>query len=92
MFCGNAEGEVIPPLLVYPQPKPSAYYPLIDSRKGTVIEYTEKGWMNGKTFLKFLKHFDQYACQERPVILLIDSVSSHIDLNIFTFFKEKVNS
>ncbi|XP_045177895.2 jerky protein homolog-like [Mercenaria mercenaria] len=89
MFCANAEGEVIPPFLVYPQPKPSAYDPLIGSRKGTAVEYTEKGWMNGKTFLKFLQHFDQYASQERPVLLLIDSVSSHIDLNIFTFAKEK---
>lgn len=89
MFCGNAEGDIIPPFLVYPSPQPTAYDPLINSRKGTVIDYTDKGWMNAKTFFKFLKHFDEYACQDRPVILLIDSVSSHIDLDVFTFAKDK---
>lgn len=87
MFCANAEGDVIPPFLVYPQPKPTAYDPLIGSRKGTVIEYTEKGWMNSKTFLEFLKHFNKYACSERPVILLVDSVSSHMSIEVFTFAK-----
>jgi hypothetical protein len=45
--------------------------------------------MNAKTFFKFLQHFDKYACPDRPVILLIDSVSSHIDLDVFTFAREK---
>ena len=89
MFCANAAGEVIPPFLVYPLPKPTAYDPLIGSRKGTAVYHTEKGWMNNQAFLNFLNHFDKHAGQERPVILLIDSVSSHIDLNIFTFAKEK---
>ena len=87
MFCANAEGDVIPPFLVYPQPKPTAYDPLIGSRNGTVIEYTEKGWMNSKTFLEFLKHFNKYACSKRPVILLVDSVSSHMSIEVFTFAK-----
>lgn len=81
MFCIN--------FVIYPQLKPTAYDPLISSRKGTAIHYTEKGWMNSKTFLKFLKHFHQYACQERLVLLIIDSVSSHIYLDVFTYAKEK---
>ena len=40
-------------------------------------------------FSKFIDHFDKHAGQERPVILLIDSVSSHINMDIFTKAKEK---
>ena len=89
MFCANAEGSVIPPFLIYPKPRPTAYDPLIGTRKGTVIEYTEKGWMNNDSFLEFLKHFDKYACPERPVILLIDNVSSHMSIEVFSFAKSK---
>lgn len=29
-------------------------------------------------------HFDKYAGQERPVVLLMDSVSSHLNMDIFS--------
>ena len=50
---------------------------------GSDIAYTKKGWMDAPTFEKFLDHFHKYAGEERPVLLLIDSVSSHISSEAF---------
>lgn len=50
---------------------------------GSDIAYTKKGWMDASIFEKFLDHFHRYAVEERPVLLLIDSVSSHISITAF---------
>ena len=39
--------------------------------------------MNNVTFRKFIEHFDKFAGPNRPVVLLFDSVSSHIDSDVF---------
>lgn len=85
MYCANAEGAVLPPFCVYPGPKPTAYDPLNGATRGTVIHYTRKGWMDSNTFSAFIDHFDENVSKaDRPVVLLIDSVSSHINMDIFT--------
>ena len=80
MFCCSAAGVIMPPFLVYPRPKPAGCNPLNGALPGTVIEYTKKGWMDAVTFLRFIDHFDQHAGTERPVLLILDSVSSHVDM------------
>ena len=84
IYCASGDGTLIPPQRVYPEPKPTAYDHLINATRGTVIEYSPKGWMNTAIFSSFLDHLDKYAGEERPVVLLIDSVSSHINLDLFT--------
>ena len=83
MYCANAEGQLMVPLFRFPEHKPSAYDPLTNSTRGSKIAYTPKGWMNSETFFKFIDHFDENAGKE-PVELLFDSVSSHINMEIFT--------
>ncbi|XP_071799787.1 uncharacterized protein [Asterias amurensis] len=85
MFCGSAEGALMPPFFVFPKPCPTAYDPLVGSARGSAVHYTKKGWMDSDTFLKFLDHFDRHAGPERPVILLIDSASCHIDVTTFDY-------
>lgn len=89
MFCGSASGQMMPPFLVYPEPKPRGYNPLSGSIDGTDLAYTKKGWMDRATFSKFIDHFDRYAGVERPVLLLFDSVSSHVDHDVFMKAKSK---
>ncbi|WAR25177.1 JERKL-like protein [Mya arenaria] len=89
MYCGRATGEMMPPFFVFPEPKPRSYNPLNGSLEGSAIAYTKKGWMDSKTFDKFIDHFDKYAGQERPVVLLIDSVGSHVDHTVFMHAKAK---
>ena len=85
MYCGSAEGQMMPPFYVYPNPKPKEYDPMAGSLRGSVVEYTPKGWMDGSTFRKFMEHFDKNCGEDRPVLLLIDSVSSHVSMETFSF-------
>lgn len=89
MYCGNASGQMMPPFFVYPEPKPRGYNPLTGAQEGSEIKYTKKGWMDAATFSLFIDHFDKFAGAERPVLLLIDSVSSHVDCSVFQKAKEK---
>ena len=89
MFCCSAAGVIMPPFLVYPRPKPAGCNPLNGALPGTVIEYTKKGWMDALTFVRFIDHFDQHAGTERPVLLILDSVSSHVDMAAFSRAAEK---
>ena len=88
LFCCNADGQMMPPFLVYPSPAPKGLNPLMGAMAGSVIEYTKKGWMDTNTFIKFIDHFDKYAGPERPVVLIVDSVSSHVDLGVFQKSRE----
>lgn len=89
MFCGSADGTIMPPYFVYPEPKPRGYNPLTGAMYGSDIAYTKKGWMDATTFQKFLDHFHLYAGTDRPVVLLIDSVSSHISMSAFELASQR---
>lgn len=82
MFCGAVDGSIIPPFIVYPQPKPKEYNPLTGGIENSEITYTQKGWMDAETFGQFIEHFDN-ARDQRSVLLLIDSVSSHVSMSGF---------
>jgi hypothetical protein len=89
MFCGAADGTMMPPFFVYPQPQPIGYNPLAGALDGSSIAYTTNGWMDPKTFHDFIKHVDKYAGTERPVVLLIDSASSHVNMSSFEYAKDR---
>ena len=89
MYCGSASGQMMPPFFVYPEPRPRGYNPLTGAQEGSDIAYTRKGWMDAATFSLFIDHFDKYAGEARPVLLLIDSVSSHVNCSVFEKAKEK---
>ena len=74
----------MPPFFVYPEPQPSAYDPLLKTIRGSKVAYTQKGWMDSRAFSQFIDHFDEFAGPERPVVLLFDSVSSHINIDTFS--------
>lgn len=89
MFCASADGAMLPPYFVYPTPPPRGYNPLTGAIENSAITYTSKGWMDSVAFQKFIQHFDKHCGTERPVILLIDSVSSHVNMNAFEDAKSK---
>ncbi|WAR03996.1 hypothetical protein MAR_010554 [Mya arenaria] len=62
---------------------PQGYNPLTGALYGSDTAYIKKGWMDASTFAKFLDNFHLHAGEERPVALLIDSVSSHIFMPAF---------
>ncbi|XP_062605485.1 uncharacterized protein LOC134267284 [Saccostrea cucullata] len=88
MYCANAEGTIIPPFFVFSKPKPASYDLLAGSHRQAHAEFTEKGWMDAETFRKFIKHLHNHAVKERPIVLLIDSVGSHVDMESFSMAKD----
>jgi len=85
MFCGAADGSMIPPFFVYPSPRPRGYTPLTGAMANSGITYTAKFWMDTVTFKSLMEHFDNHCVQERPVILLIESVGCHVNMSVFQF-------
>ena len=51
IFCGNAAGELLPPMVVY---KAKFVYNgwVNGSPKGSVSDCTDSGWFDGRTFKK----------------------------------------
>jgi hypothetical protein len=45
--------------------------------------------MDTATFSMFIDHFDKFAGTDRPVVLLMDSVSSNVDHTVFKKAKGK---
>ena len=74
----------MPTFFVYPEPKPTSYDPIIGAQRVSAVVYTKKGWMDSDAFCTFLDHFHMYAGDERPVVLLMDSVSSRLNMDIFS--------
>jgi len=89
MFCGSANGNMIPPFFIYPAPRPRGFNPLTGGIENSEITYTAKWWMDSCAFKKFLEHFSRHCGDERPILLLVDSVSSHVNLEAFEFAKSK---
>ena len=89
MYCAAANGYMLPPFIIYPEPKPRGFNSLTGSCESCEITYTKKGWMDTSTFKLFIDHFDKYAVKERPIVLLIDSVSSHVSMSVFDYSKSK---
>lgn len=70
MYCAAADGAMLPPFIIFPEPKPRDYNPLTGPAEGTEITYTKKSWMDGPTFQKFIEPttFNLHAVKERPIV------------------------
>lgn len=89
MYCAAANGYMLPPFIINPEPNPRGFNALTGSSEGCEITYTKKGWMDTSTFKLFIDHLDKYAVKERPIVLLIYSVSNHVSMSVFEDAKSK---
>ncbi|XP_072401714.1 uncharacterized protein [Diabrotica undecimpunctata] len=48
------------------------------------------GWMPSENFVKYLKHFIQYACPSKnnSVLMLMDNHTSHVSLEVITLCRK----
>lgn len=83
--CFNACGQWIPPYFLFPGKRvPVTYNPLEGGVEGSVFSVTPSGYMDTSTFYMWLaNHFIPNLPPARPVVLLIDSHESHLDLETF---------
>ena len=83
--CFNACGQWIPPYFLFAGKRvPVTYNPLEGGVHGSAFSMTESGYMDTPSFYMWLaNHFIPQLPPARPVVLLVDSHESHIDLDSF---------
>ena len=75
--CVSAAGQSLPPYIIWKR-KTMCPDMAIGELPGTEYGLSEKGWMNGVLFKAwFRKVFLRYAPASRPILLLLDGLSSH---------------
>ncbi|XP_068704169.1 uncharacterized protein [Montipora foliosa] len=83
--CFNACGQWMLPYFIFPgKCVPVTFNPLEGDVEGSIFSTTETGYMDTQTFyIWFTYHFIPNLPPARPVVLLIDSHDSHLDLETF---------
>ena len=88
LVCISAAGGIIPPMHVFPGVRFS-YNPMEGCIEGAYFGKSENGWMTQELFYGWItKHFMRHITAERPVCLLVDGHTSHIDLQTAKFCNE----
>lgn len=76
--CCNAAGAFIPPFLIFGRKRMVGR--LLDGAPpSTAAACTDNGWINGPTFLEWLRHFVEVTrpTPDRKVLLIMDNHESH---------------
>ena len=79
-LCTNSDGsDRLKPLVIGKSAQPRCFRDFVSS---SYVSYynNKKAWMTGYIFSEWLHHFDDYIKRKknRPVLLLLDNVSSHV--------------
>lgn len=94
LYSASAEGQLMPPFFIYPEPKPTSYDPMIGAQRGSTVVYIKKGWMNYDAFCTFLDHFNKYATSS-PVdwqCFVTSKYGYFLESNLFTDRNLQINS
>ena len=88
LVAANAAGSVIPPMHIYPG-KRFHYNPLEGGIAGAYFGKSDNGWMITELFYGWVaNHFVSHIPPERPVVLLVDGHTTHIDIEVSKICKE----
>lgn len=89
LACINAAGQAIPPMHIFPGQRFRSN-PLEGSVHGAYLGRSPSGWMDSELFHGWLRnHFTNSIPPARPVVLLLDGHSSHINLDTARYAKEE---
>lgn len=84
----SASGNTIPPMHIFPGVRFS-YNPMDGSVPKAYFGRSVSGWINTELFYGWVKnHFAKWIGKERPVVLLLDGHTSHIDVETSKFCKQ----
>ena len=80
LACVSASGYCIPPLVVFKR-KTLSKELCIGKVPGTMYAFSSNGWVDSEIFdLWFNNHFLAYAVPARPILLIMDGASCHLNL------------
>jgi len=78
----SAAGNVIPPMHIFPGERFRGYNPMQNCTEGAYFGRSPKGWISTELFYGWLaNHFSRHV-SERPVVLLVDGHTCHIDIEV----------
>jgi hypothetical protein len=84
----SASGQITPPMHISPGQR-FAYNPLEGGVEGAYFARSSNGWIKTELFYGWIKnHFSICAGHERPVLLIVNGHTTHIDLDVSQFCKE----
>ncbi len=85
LCCISVAGGIIPPMHICPGER-FGYNPLKGGVEGAYFGKSSNGWMTQELFYGWIsKHYPIHLPPGRPVCLLVDGHSSHIDLDTSKF-------
>ena len=86
--CGNATGQAMPPFIIFAAKQINSLWTQ-NEVVGSRYAVTDNGWITQELFFHWLQeHFLQNAVAYRPILLLLDSHSSHFELSTLQLAKE----
>ena len=87
--CGNAAGQVIPPMIIF-DVKKLCHAWTRGEVLGTIYALSDKGWIATELFLSWLtEQFLKHAVAARPHFLLLDGHSTHYQYELIQSACEK---
>lgn len=89
VFCINAAGNYIPPMLIYPRKRMPATLQK-NGPVGALYKCSKNGWINSELFCEWLTHLAKHAkpTSSDPILLVLDNHASHISIRAYNFCKE----
>lgn len=86
LLATNACGKKVPPLIIFQGKHLWTEWMFKNQNIETAYAVSEKGWMQTSIFEKYLKSvFVPALGNDRPVLLIYDGHSTHVDLNVIQY-------
>ena len=84
LACASGDGTILPPMTIHPGVH-LKYDPTEGVPEGTCLGRTPSGWIDSATFYEWIaNHFEPFLQSngmKKPVLLLVDGHTSHINLD-----------
>ena len=87
LCVANAAGEVLPPMQIFPGEQ-FRYNPMANCVPGAYFGHSSNGWINTQLFYGWLTNHFAKKVLVRPVVLLVDGHTSHINVEVSKFCLE----
>ena len=88
LACISADGTALPPLIIHKSKEVKEdYFQKIPEKH--LVSVSDKGFITKELFKEWLeKHFVKDCGSARPVLLILDNHSTHVDVKVVTRAKE----
>ena len=86
-LCAISAADVLPPMHIFPGTR-FKYNPMLNCVDGAYFGRSPTGWISTELFYGWIANFFAKRVTVRPVILLVDGHSSHIDMHTSKFCRD----